>query len=121
MSHDKTLEVMKGKGFEEHSSETTYGQRITMMRLKNSILDVSLTKSQWKDKDSVFQMVHLEIIPVTACHQLLEELKSSGFKIKEQHENSDSSYWLFAKDIYTVSIYKFKSPSLPLSVELHKL
>lgn len=121
MSHDRTLKIMKNKGFEAHSSETYYGQRITKMSLKHSIMDVSLTKSQWKDKDSVYQMVHLDIKPVSYCDQLVEELKSYGFKIKEQHDNSDSSYWLFAKDLYTVSIYKFKSPFLPLSVELHKL
>lgn len=121
MSHERTLRIMKGKGFEEGSSETHYGQRITMMGLKDSTMDVSLIKSQWKDKDSIFQMVHLDIKPVSLCDQLLKELKSSGFRIKEQHVNDERSYWLLAKDVYTVSIYKFKSRSLPLSVELHEL
>ena len=121
MSHDRTLVVMKGEGFQSQSSESYYGQRITRMGFKDSLIDVLLTKGQWKDNDSVFQMVHFDIKPVSACDQLLEELKRSGFIVREQHGNQDRRYWLFAKDTYTVSIYKFKDSALPLSVELHKL
>jgi hypothetical protein len=121
MSHDRTLVAMKGKGFQSQSSQSYYGQRITRMGFKDSLMDVSLTKGQWKDKDSVSQMVHFDIKAVSACDQLLEELKRSGFIVREQHENQERRYWLFAKDAYTVSIYKFKNSALPLSVELHKL
>ncbi|WP_449435673.1 hypothetical protein [Pedobacter steynii] len=97
MSHDKTLIMMKGKGFQEQSSESQYGQPITTMGFKSSSIDVLLTKSQWKDKDNIFQMVHLDIKSVPACDQLLEELKRSGFVLKEQHQNQERNYWLFAK------------------------
>ncbi len=80
-----------------------------------------LTKGQWKDKNHVFQMVHFDIKPATSCDQLLAELKGSGFLVKDQQENKERSYWLFAKGVYTVSIYRFKNPSFPLAVELHKL
>jgi hypothetical protein len=121
MSHDSTLLMMKEEGFQLQSSESYGGQRITRMDFKDSLMEVSFTKGQWKDKDSVSQMVHFDIKPVSACDQLLEELKRTGFMLREQQENQDRKYWLFAKDAYTVSIYKFKSPALPLSVELHKL
>lgn len=121
MSYDSTLVVMKEEGFQLWSSESYYGQRMTRMGFKGSAMDVSLTKGQRKDRDSVFQMVHLDIKPVSYCDGLLEELKRFGFKIKEQRENPYRSYWLFAKDAYTVSVYKFKNSLLPLSVELHKL
>ena len=121
MSHERTLEVMEAESFEKQSSQSYYRQRITTMNYKNSSLEVSLTKGQWKDKNHVFQMVHFDIKPSFCCDQLLAELKGSGFMVKEQHENQERRYWLFVKGVYTVSIYRFKNPSFALSVELHKL
>lgn len=54
LSHDKTLIMMEGNGFQKQSSESPYGQRITTMGFKDSSMDVLLTKSQWKDKNSIF-------------------------------------------------------------------
>jgi len=67
------------------------------MGLKDSTMDASLIKTQWKDKGSVYQMVHLDIEPVSAYIQLLEQLKGSGFKIREHYDNLENTYRLFAK------------------------
>jgi len=78
-------------------------------------------KASGRIRIAFFQIVHLDIRAVSACDQLLKELKHSEFILKEQHQNQEHNYWLFAKGVYTVSIYKFNSPLLPLSVELHGL
>lgn len=87
MGHDSTLLMMKREGFQLQSSESYGGQRITRMDFKDLLMEVSFTKGQWKDKGRVFQMVHFDIKPVSACDQLLEELKRTGFILREQQEN----------------------------------
>ena len=121
MTHDETIGFLTGERYSLVSSATVFKQRITQMRLKNKTLIIDMTKSQWTDDGQVYEMVHLDINPLTLAETFYAELLKLGFKLKERNTDDRKDFRLYVKEFYTVSIYRFKDAKLQFSIELHAL
>ncbi|NRF37194.1 hypothetical protein [Pedobacter foliorum] len=121
MSHDEMIEYLsEGKGFVLDYSDVIYKQRVTELSLRDSNNSIEVIKTQWKDRDSLFHSIHYEVRPSKDIEALGENITSNGFVLVEHNSQAEREYWLYRKDRYSLSVYKFNSKTLPVSVELHK-